>query len=80
MNQTPRYSAGWITVPYNGHDLSRVELQIGEDEPQAAFLDWDDGQRIAKLRPSHLGDPQGTVTVTLHVDGTPTTTGRVTIP
>jgi hypothetical protein len=70
---------GWVCMPYHGNDLARVEIQAGANPPVAAFLDWVNGERVAKVRPHTLGQVAGTTTVTLRVDGIPTATGRVTI-
>lgn len=46
---------GWLEVPYNGPDLSTVELGYTEDlrrEPlvwQPAFLDYAGATRVAKI-------------------------------
>lgn len=70
---------GWVCMPYNGSDLSRVEIQAGGHPAAGAYLDWANGTRVAKVRPHALGPIAGTTTVTLRVDGIPTTTGRITI-
>lgn len=48
-----RLHSGWLVTGYDGHDLARVYLATGDREPGdwvPAFLDYDDGQRIAKIR------------------------------
>lgn len=47
---------GWLITPYAGHELSRVHISVG-NEPVVwlpAFLDWVDGQRVAKVRARDL--------------------------
>ena len=45
-----RQVAGWLVVPYpDGDSLARVELEVG-GELFPAFLDWEAGQRVAKVR------------------------------
>jgi hypothetical protein len=55
-----RLHDGWLVVPYSGHDLSRVYIAAGSrpEEWHPAFLDWADGQRVAKIRPPDFtGNP-----------------------
>jgi hypothetical protein len=71
---------GWLRVPYSGGDLQRVAIAAGSSSPQAfqgAYLDWDNGQRVAQIRPVTLGAPAGTMTVWLSVDDVITDVGRV---
>jgi hypothetical protein len=47
----PRLTAGWLTVPFTGDELGRIDIGVGTPPAwTAAFLDWDDGQRIAQIR------------------------------
>jgi hypothetical protein len=64
----PQLHQGWLVVPYDGDDLSLVEIGVG-DQWVPAFLDWVDDQRVAKIRPSRLEAATGTVYVSLRVDG-----------
>jgi hypothetical protein len=69
---------GWIITPYAGRDLSRVHISIG-NEPVVwlpAFLDWVDGQRVAKVRARAV--PEGRSKVWLRVNGDITQVGAVT--
>lgn len=81
----PIVADGWLKVPYGGHDLSRVEIAIGETLPKdgawlPAGLDAhrpdparDEQVRVAMVRPpSPL--PRGFVW--LRVDGHVTKVGR----
>lgn len=51
----PVISDGWLCVPYAGDDTAIVYLSVtargGEPEWVPAFLDYVDGQRVAKIRP-----------------------------
>lgn len=70
---------GWLTVHYDGHDLARVHLAVGQqpDDWKPAFLDWVDGKRVAKIRPP---SPTGkTVGVWLRVGDAVTSNGRVVL-
>jgi hypothetical protein len=78
MPGAPFVYEGWICVPYEGADLAKVELAVG-DAREPAYLDWANDQRVAKLRPAHVGYPEGTVTVRLYVDGVVSGEGRVTV-
>lgn len=40
---------GWLVVPYSGHDMASVYLNVG-GEWKPAFLDWHNGKRVAKVR------------------------------
>ena len=42
-------SEGWLTVPWDGPELAVVEIGVNGFF-QAAFLDFEDGQRIAMIR------------------------------
>lgn len=69
---------GWLVTPYSGHDLARVEIGVGpagQERWQPAFLDWVDGQRVAKIRPPGIGG-----TVWLSVNGVTAEVGAVTGP
>ncbi|SET43719.1 hypothetical protein [Nonomuraea wenchangensis] len=68
--------AGWLTVPYSGHDLSRVFIAVGDpNDWRPAFLDWADGERVAKIRPPA---PTGkAVKVWLKVNDSVTEVGKV---
>ncbi len=76
---TPDVVDGWVCFPYDGDDLARVELGVrGTEVRLPAFLDWHDGQRVAKLRPAALvGNAHRAVTVELHVDGVVTASARM---
>lgn len=66
---------GWIIVPYGGSDMARVEIGVGQaggEEWRPAFLDWVDGQRVAKVRPLEHGGP-----VWIRVNGTAVEAGAV---
>jgi hypothetical protein len=41
---------GWLTVPYAGPELTLIEIQVGATW-YPAYLDWDQGRRIAMIRP-----------------------------
>jgi hypothetical protein len=59
---------GWLCVPYDGPDAAPVHLAVtgrGEQPTQwfAAFLDYADGVRVAKVRPPASVPPRATVWV-----------------
>jgi hypothetical protein len=74
----PELIDGWVCFPYSGHDTALVEMQAGSGPRRAAFLDWANGYRVAKLRPASLR-ATGTVTVKLYVNGVQASSGRVTV-
>lgn len=80
MLTAPTVLGGWLLVPYHGADTALVELTVG-NVAVAAYLDWHDGTRVAKVRPAALGlvDGQGPVTVGVRVDGVTIETGRADI-
>ena len=46
-----RIEEGWLRVPYDGPELTLIEIGVG-DEWFHAFLDWDAaGRRVAQIRP-----------------------------
>lgn len=51
-----RVADGWVCVPYTGPDLATVHLAVAagpepaDGEWRPAFLDWLDGERVAKIR------------------------------
>lgn len=56
----PRMSNGWLCVNYDGHDLAVVRIGVAEGQEQPrhmvpAFLDYVDGQRVAKIRHTPMG-------------------------
>lgn len=68
---------GWLIVPYTGSDLARVHVAVG-NEPQVwqpAFLDWVEGQRVAKVRARNL--PERAQRVWLRVGDEITQAGTV---
>lgn len=68
---------GWLVTPYEGHDLAQVHMSVG-DEPRVwlpAFLDWVDGQRVAKIRARVL--PGRRTKVWLRVNGSVSQVGAV---
>jgi len=47
----PEVVDGWIVMPYGGHDTAVVEIGVGNPPIwQYAYLDWREGERIAKVR------------------------------
>lgn len=66
---------GWFCVPYDGHDLSSVEIGDGTTW-YPAFLDFHKGQRVAKIRV-----PQGMQNglVKLRVNGHESNTFRINV-
>ncbi|TDE40487.1 hypothetical protein E1295_31810 [Nonomuraea mesophila] len=77
---TARLVAGWLVVPYAGPELGRVHIATGRhqaDEWKPAYLDYLDGERVAKVRPpAPTGHP---VQVWIRVNGAATAVGHVTI-
>jgi hypothetical protein len=68
---------GWIRVPYDGADLSVVEMALG-DQPttwQPAFLHTTDWGRVAQIRPPAIALDQ--VRVWLRVNGMAILIGRI---
>lgn len=82
MSARARLRGSWLEVPYAGHDLSRVEVgwRVGDglarpDSWTPAYLDYSDGERVAKVQaPERLGHA---VYVWVRVDGAETSVGRV---
>lgn len=72
---TARIDAGWLTIPYSGHDLAKVEIDTGQGW-RPAFLDWYDGARVAKIRPPRT---TGLVKVRIRVNGHASDAGRVVV-
>lgn len=77
-----RLVGGWLVVgPYNGHDLEHVRIRVtgasGWIADSPAFLDYDAGERVAKIR-LH-GTQRGMATVSLFVGGAETEVGRVVL-
>jgi hypothetical protein len=69
---------GWLMVPYEGSDLARVEIGLGEvPQFRGAFLDSHSGQRVAKVRDPGRPRPYD---VWLRIDGRPSKVGRVGLP
>lgn len=72
---------GWVVVPYSGHDLATVHIAVAqrpvEDDWRPAFLDYDGGQRVAKIRPPQAANRQ--VSVWLRVGDVVTPAGRITL-
>lgn len=70
-------AAGWIATPYSGSERSHVEMSVGHgDTWSPAFLDWESGVRVAKIRAPNL---HGHLVVWLSVDGHTTQVGTVTL-
>lgn len=77
MQMQARIVDGWLVVPYDGDDLARVHIAVGDDEPgqwMAAFLGWADGQRVAQIRPPDPLPPK----VWLRVAASVTALGPIT--
>lgn len=69
-----RLEQGWLRVPYDGPELTLIEIGVG-DGWYPAFLDWDaSGRRVAQIRPP-AGD--GDVPVRLRSTGVVTAAGTV---
>jgi hypothetical protein len=70
-----RVSDGWLVVPYDGDDRATVEISVQPNVWLPAYLDYADGQRVAKVRP-----PAGltAATVSLRINGTVSTAGWLT--
>ena len=68
---------GWLEVPYDGSDRAQVAISAEPDVWRPAFLDYTDGQRVAKVRP-----PTGprVAEVKLRVSGAVTPHGWLRIP
>ena len=73
----PFLSDGWLCVPYDGHDVALVRIGIagpsGDPVWTAAFLDYVDGVRVAKIRPPAV---TGRARVWLEVVGAATMVGN----
>lgn len=71
-----KLEAGWVCVPYSGHDMSQVYIAVGDQEHwRPAFLDWSNGVRVAKI-----GEPERTgraVTIWLKVNGSVISAGKI---
>lgn len=74
---SPAIVDGWVCAPYDGPDEALVEIVTGQ-AAAAAYLDWVDDTRVAKVRPAALGlNPGQPVTLALHVNGAPVWSGRL---
>lgn len=71
---------GWIVTPYSGHDLARVHISVGNEPVEwlPAFLDFVDGQRVAKVRARGL--PERATWVWLRVNEDVRKVGSVKAP
>lgn len=54
----PRIVNGWLVVPYAGSDRVAVHISIEPYVWLPAFLDYIDGERVAKVR---VAAPAGTI-------------------
>ena len=68
---------GWLVVPYGGDDLATVHIAVGNDAQVwiPAFLDYVDGQRVAKVRARVI--PERPTWVWLRINGDVTKVGNV---
>lgn len=41
---------GWLRVPYSGPDIAVIEIETPGNGWQPAYLDYENGQRIAQIR------------------------------
>lgn len=55
---TARILDGWLVVPYSGSERSAVHISTEDDTWIPAYLDWVDGERVAKVR---VTAPAGTI-------------------
>lgn len=74
---TARMRNGWLLVDYSGPELVLIEIGTGTGETiwKPAYLDWVDGQRVAKIRPPVTG----TTPVWLRCRDVVTRVGRVDV-
>lgn len=73
-----RYSGGWLKVPYDGPELTVIEIGLADGSWHPAFRDWDDdGTRVVMIQ-ADPGQAAGPVTVRAGgvVRGTHPGTGR----
>jgi hypothetical protein len=74
-----RLEDGWIRIPYDGPELARVDIGLGDSQPaqwQPAFLHTVGTERVAQVRPTGVGfndQPK----VWLRIDGAPVLIGRL---
>ena len=64
---------GWVKVPYDGPELARVEIALGEVEPgewRPAFVNTTTKGRFAQVRPTGMGMTQN-YKIWMRVDGAP---------
>jgi hypothetical protein len=77
---TTQLANGWLVVPFAGPEMARVEIGTGRhraDIWRPAYLDFHDGQRVAKVRPpAATGQP---VQVWTRINGVVAHAGHVTI-
>lgn len=64
---------GWLCVPYTGPENAVVQFQLNGDNFIDAYLDYEDGIRVAKIRPPDMRLARGN-RVTVLVDGQPYST------
>lgn len=50
----PRIVAGWLVVPYDGGERVALHISTQPDVWLPAYLDYDNGQRVAKVRADDL--------------------------
>jgi hypothetical protein len=70
---------GWLVVPYGGTDFSKVFMAMAQ-QPEGvdwkpAYLDYEGGQRVAKIRPPQTEGRA--LRVWLKVDGHVTDMGGI---
>ena len=74
-----RLEDGWIRVRYDGPELARVEIGVGDTEPRQwrpAFLNTVGTERVAQVRPTGFGFAQASQ-IWLRVNGASTLVGRL---
>ena len=74
-----RLEDGWIRVTYDGPELARVDIGVGESEPMGwlpAYLNTVGTERVAQVRPGMFGTASQ-LKVWLRVDGVPMLIGRL---
>lgn len=76
-----RLHDGWLIAGCGETGVTPVFLAVGEpDDWQPAFLDWVDGERVAKIRPhGPIGAGTGSRPVWLRVGDEISRVGRLTI-
>ena len=71
----PRFEEGWVLVACDANSLTPVWISVGQGEFTAAFRDYYQGVRVAKIR---WPEPSRKVTIRLRVGDEVSPAGSIT--